>query len=484
VLAGADGQLVYSFASGSSDTNHVKRIVGGRGVRLFATGGDVERLAVGGGAIEAVSRVLVGDGCGCLDSPAWSPDGSKIAYLDGYFSTYTGTYNGISAAVALMNPDGSGRHDLKRTNAAYDGLSWSPDGKRIAYVANSKYGLGEIAIVNVDGSGSVKLVPGYDPAWSPDGSKIAYATLDSNKPAIFVMNPDGSDVQKLTSLAGHEDVSQGDRFGMAWSPDGTRIAFSSLKDTLEVMNADGSGAHPLGNNASYNKPAWSPDGSQIVFSNNKGLAVIGADGTGLHQLTRSGGTYPGTFDFEPTWSPDGKTIVFASNRDDPYNNAGMYNDQSYDELYRVNANGNNMHPLSFTKPSKWVKQATFNSTTGRALARLPRRPVLTGKIAAIESVSFSGADQITLFNAHTGTKLTNVIIGRWQPHFSLAGADKHWIVFHRRTAISALNIQTHRIIRLATASTEPLDLSVSGRQVAWAEKTNGRGRIRTLELPS
>jgi TolB protein len=446
---------------------------------LFATRGDIERLWAGGGAIEAVSRVLVGDGCGCLASPAWSPDGSKIAYLDGYFSTYTGTYNGIEAAVAVMNPDGSGRHDLKRTKAYYDGLSWSPDSKRIAYVDNS----GKIAIVNVDGSGSVTLVPGYDPAWSPTGSKIAYATVDQKNPAIYVMNPDGSGVQKLTSLAGHED-GQGDRFGMAWSPDGTRIAFSSLNDKLEVMNADGTNAHALGNNASYNKPAWSPAGSQIVFSNNKGLAVIGADGTGLHQLTHgSQGTYSGALDFEPTWSPDGKTIVFASDRDDPYSNAGMYNDRSYDELYEVNANGSNLHALSFTKPSKWVNQATFNSANGRPLATLPGRPTLAGKIAAIGKVLSSGTDQISLYNAHTGSPLAVVSAGRGT-RFSLVGANKHWVVFRAGHSISALNTQTHKILRLAKEPTHPLDLSVSGRRIAWAENPNGHGRILSLELPS
>jgi hypothetical protein len=68
--------------------------------------------------------------------------------------------------------------------------------------------------------------------------------------------------------------------------------------------------------------------------------------------------------------------------------------------------------------------------------------------------------------------------------FAVAGADAHWVVFNTGRAISALNTRSHHIARLATTATNPLDLSVSGRRVAWAENINGHGRIRTLELPS
>ena len=98
--------------------------------------------------------------------------------------------------------------------------------------------------------------------------------------------------------------------GPAWSPDGTRIAFS-LSGTLEVMNADGTNVHQLGADIVGSELAWSPDGSQIVFARDSGLWEVGADGSGLHQLTND------PTDERPSWSPDGKTIVFDSDRNDP-----------------------------------------------------------------------------------------------------------------------------------------------------------------------
>jgi hypothetical protein len=131
---------------------------------------------------------------------------------------------------------------------------------------------------------------------------------------------------------------------------------------------------------------------------------------------------------------------------------------------------------------EWTNQRTFLTTTGQPLASLPGVPVLSGNAAAVASTT-GGTDEITLSDALTGTPLATVALGPSQPHFSLAGADTNWIVFHRGTSISALNVVSHELVLLATRAAKPLDLSVSGRQVVWAENINGRGRIRTLDLP-
>jgi TolB protein len=101
-----------------------------------------------------------------------------------------------------------------------------------------------------------------------------------------------------------------------WSPDGTRIAFVDSTPTgawfLSIMDADGS--HPLRlATSSKTRPAWSPDGTKIVFSRKDGdnwdIYLVGADGTGLTNLTNSPSA-----DLDPVWSPDGSQIAFSSDR--------------------------------------------------------------------------------------------------------------------------------------------------------------------------
>jgi TolB protein len=188
---------------------------------------------------------------------------------------------------------------------------WSPDGTKILFFSDRDlaYQNYDIYVMSVDGSGVVRLTsnPNEDvrdnwwPSWSPDGSKIAYG---SNKDSlywtdIYVMNADGSGQTRLTdNSAGYSDQPN-------WSPDGSRIAFESSRDgnhEIYVMNADGSGQTNLTNNPrTDDSPDWSPDGSQIIFSSNrdgsspdwiKGIYVMNADGSGVTRLTNDGDYWP------------------------------------------------------------------------------------------------------------------------------------------------------------------------------------------------
>ena len=140
---------------------------------------------------------------------------------------------------------------------------------------------------------------------SPRGSRIAFQRGDGTTYNIFVASPDGSGVKNLTTALGGRNTHP------SWSPDGRRLVFVSdhAPAGLYVMNADGSGAHPLtkaGPGAAY--PAWSPDGSRIAFvSSRAGSAdiwVAGADGSNPIQVTFSGAE-------APAWTPDSKAIAYS-----------------------------------------------------------------------------------------------------------------------------------------------------------------------------
>lgn len=185
---------------------------------------------------------------------------------------------------------------------------------KLALVSQRDQGFA-IDVINPDGTGRASLtdipvqVFAGGPAWSPDGTKIAF-TEDSE---IWAMNADGSGQVDLTNSPESLD------FDAAWSPDGTKIAFASccLDGGLDiyVMNADGSGRTKLthGETDEMFGPAWSPDGSTIAFygADPQGAAiyqvfVMSADGSDVTQIT----TEPGA-SYDPDWSPDGSKLAYT-----------------------------------------------------------------------------------------------------------------------------------------------------------------------------
>jgi Tol biopolymer transport system component len=222
--------------------------------------------------------------------------------------------------VFVIGVNGRSLHRLTRDEGNHFGdVSWSPDGKRLAFTCCGE-GRQAVYAVGANGSGRMRLADDAgQPVWSPDGQRIAFVSFEDGDPELYSMQPDGSNQERLT-LNAAEDVDA------AWSPDSRRIAFTSKRDgtaQIYVMDADGSQQQRLaGDRWSDQRPAWSPDGRTIVFTSfrnrdpnllgigNAEILVADADTSGVRNLTRTR-----FWEGEPAWAPDGRQIAYAIRRD-------------------------------------------------------------------------------------------------------------------------------------------------------------------------
>jgi Tol biopolymer transport system component len=193
--------------------------------------------------------------------------------------------------IYVIRADGSG---LRRLNHVGNNESpvWSPNGKRLAFTSYSR----QIWVVDVDGTRLRQLTrvrDNRDPAWSPDGRRIAYTSrLDGIIPEIWLMNSDGSDQHQLT----HDPAGAREPHWLA----GGRLMFTANHRAVVIRDPDGTERQLI---ASATDPTPSPNRTQIAYTNERGIAVINADGSHQRQLTREGGT-------EIAWSPDGEELAF------------------------------------------------------------------------------------------------------------------------------------------------------------------------------
>jgi len=203
--------------------------------------------------------------------------------------------------IYVMNADGS---DLRRltTNPGYDlWLTWSPDGRRIAF-SSDRDGNTDLYAMDPDGSNLARLTtgPGREsaPSWSPGGERIVYMAKEDGPWQIWIMDADGTDPRQLVA-------SEADDANPVFSPDGARIAFFSNRagrgqDQVFVVNADGTGDRAV---AAGVFPGWAPDGASLIYGH-EGLNVVGLDGANPRKLLED------VFGFG-RWSPDGKRIAYV-----------------------------------------------------------------------------------------------------------------------------------------------------------------------------
>jgi TolB protein len=245
--------------------------------------------------------------------------------------TFMGRDVDQSWRVYIMNADGSGVTPLSPEGLDDTAPVWSPNGQKVAFVSQ-RDGNREIYVMDTECVGlptgceqnavNVTRHPADDwtPAWSPDGKRLAFASLRDGGWEIYTLDTTclGAPETCRDSLVQLTADGSGNILPV-YSPDGRRIAFSSKAEgnwDIYTMSIGGGDLRQITTDAANDlSPAWSPDGSRIAFETNRDgnveVYVMNANGSSPQNVSN----FSQANDHGPAWSPDGQTLVFYANRE-------------------------------------------------------------------------------------------------------------------------------------------------------------------------
>lgn len=412
---------------------------------------------------------------------------------------------GDPARVTVVNQDGTearqvttGKEpDPRAEERGYfeeSAPQWSPDGRRIAFVRWYDPGT-SLCMIGIDGTGFRVVVPEFDGgqlAWSPDGTSFAY--YGGRDESIRLVDADGSNDR---ALAGLPSVPEGHppTWMPTWSPDGTRIAFTS-KDlwTIRTDGTDLTRVTDLPEGEFAFDPSWSPDGSRILFSiggwktsgggggqYRGALHLVGADGSNLTRLTDDGRFWWGA-----DWSPDGRFVVSMGAT--PTGSADPY-DWVDSGVYVMAADGSDIRPLgeelwgrpawgpapipSASSPPPTLETPAVSNVALPDGLGASRIAIGEGAVWALASTGETGSSALVRIDPATDQVVATTSLEP-EPWYVAAGAGAVWVGFPRSSMIQRVDAATNEVTGQVQLPGDGVSAIAADDQAVWVEVIQDR----------